>query len=237
MFRMRVQSPNVNFKLILSTLSGEILSDAPSIMGYGASISNLITTDRVGSDRKVQVKFHFYDFLKTPEEIVEHEDVHDCHLPHIILEMSIMSKDEFISRKKVYSDNLPSGSTVKFPDIDNNLIGYHEASYGNTEDEETSMKLSDDDNLYSLTTTSSDLSGKFEIVKEYHITISSEEERTKNKNALPLMYYLQLQIVADFMTSGSMHVVVVHEKDDADPLVQKDNLFAYDSLNCAEDLV
>lgn len=46
-----------------------------------------------------------------------------------------------------------------------------------------------------------------------------------------------MQLILDFMTSGSLHVVVVHEKDDQDALVQKDKLFAYDSLNCAEEFV
>ena len=50
----------------------------------------------------------------------------------------------------------------------------------------------------------------------------------KNKDAMPILYYLQLEITANFMTSGSMHVVVVHEDDGSDQLEQKSNSFAYD---------
>ena len=237
MLRMRVQSPNTNFKIILKDTSGSILTDAPSVVGYGASISQLIFKDELPADKKVLIKFQFFDFLKTPQEVIEHDDIHNCHLPHILLEMSIMSIVDFVERKIKYLDDLPSDIESKFPDIDDTVIGYHDATFGNSEDEETSLKLSDEDNYYSLNMTDSEHGGKFEILKEYHISISSEAEREKNKDAMPLLYYLQLQITADFMTSGSMHVVVVHEDDGSDALEQKSNLFAYETLNCAEDLV
>lgn len=231
LFRMRVQSPNTNFKIALTTADGAVLADAPSVVGYGASISSVISKDKLNpGNSKVQIKFHFYDFLKTPEEIIEHEDVHDCHLPHIVLEMSIMEKEEFKARKDKYTQNLPSNAEVRFPAIEQSQIGY-------SGDNEQSAKMSNSDNYYDLTKTDSDSKGKFQILKEYHFTIDSEDERQKNKEAAQLLYYLQLQLTADFMTSGSMHVVVVHEKDESDPMVQKENLFAYDTLNCAEEMV
>ena len=231
MLRMRVQSPNTDFKISLTSKSGKILSDATSISGYGASISSLISKDKLDSDNsKVLINFNFYDYLKTPEEIIEHEDVHDCHLPHIVLEMSIMEKDEFKARKEFYAKNLPSEAELRFPELDTLVIGY-------VDDVEQSNKQSSSDNFYALTKSDSNIEGKFQILKEFHITISSEEEKKKNKDANQLMYYLQLQFTYDFMTSGSFHTVIVHEKDDKDPLIQKDKLFAYDSLNWAEEQV
>lgn len=231
MFRMRVQSPNTNFKIALTTTSGSILADAASIVGYGASISSIISKDKLDSgDSKAHIKFHFYDFLKTPEEIIVHEDVHDCHLPHIVLEMSIMKKETFKARKEGYLKAMPSSAPITFPEINDYDIGYSNGA-------EKSSKKTSANNLYSLSKTESTSQGKFQILKEYHISISSEEERKKTKDTPELLYYLQLQLVSDFMTSGSMHVVVVHEKDDNDPLVSKDVLFAYDSLNCAEEMV
>ena len=229
--RLRVQSPNTDFKISLTSKSGKILSDATSISGYGASISSLISKDKLDSDNsKVLINFSFYDYLKTPEEIIEHEDVHDCHLPHIVLEMSIMEKDEFKSRKEFYNKNLPSDTVLKFPELDSLIIGYVDGA-------EQSQKQSSSDNFYALQKSDSNSEGKFQILKEFHITISSEEEKKKNKDANQLMYYLQMQITHDFMTSGSLHMIIVHEKDDKDPLVQKDKLFAYDSLNWAEEQV
>lgn len=232
LLRMRVQSPNTNFKITLGATDGSIIADSNSVVGYGASISSVLAQSKLGSDKIARIKFQFYDFLKTPEEIIEHEDVHDCHLPHIVLELSIMSKEEFISRKQDYLSSLPSDVQDTFPDINDQEIGYHDPNYGNDEDEETSLKLSSDSNFYTLTKTDSESKGKFQILKEYHIKISSEEERKKNEKAQELMYYLQLQITADFMTSGSMHVIVAHEDDDTmTDLMKKETLFAYDSLN------
>ena len=225
MMRLRVQSPNTDFKISLTSKSGKILSDATSILGYGASISSLISKDKLDSDNsKVLINFSFYDYLKAPEEIIEHEDVHDCHLPHIVLEMSIMEKDEFKSRKESYNKNMPPGASLKFPEIDTLSIGYVNGS-------EKSQKTSSSDNFYALQKSDSASEGKLQILKEFHISISSEEEKKKNKDANQLMYYLQMQITHDFMTSGSLHIVIVHEKDDKDPLVQKDKIFAYDSIN------
>jgi hypothetical protein len=224
MFRMRVQSPNTNFKISLTSTSGAILADSASVQGFGASISSVISRDKLDSDSKVKINFRFYDFLKTPEEIVEHEDVHDCHLPHIVLEMGIMSVDEFKSRKEEYKKDIPSYAEITFPSIEDRDIGYSGGV-------EQSDKLSSADNLYSLSKTDSETHGKFQILNEYHITISSEEEKRNHKDAANLLYYLQLQIIADFMTSGSMHVVIAHEKDEIDQMVTKQALFQYDTLN------
>lgn len=227
LFRMRVLSPNTDFKISLVTSSGGVLADTASVNGYGASISSLISKNDLDGDSKAFIKFRFYDFLKSPEEIVQHEDVHTCHLPHIVLEMSIMTANEFKARKVNFDS---SDEEVTFPEIETSDLGYKDGS-------EQSLKMSNSDNIYSLTKTDSESQGKFQILKEYHITISSEDEKSKNKDAANLLYYLQLQVVSDFMTSGSMHVVVAHEKDENDPLVSKDSLFEYDSLNCVEEKV
>ena len=226
LFRMRVQSPNTNFKISLTTASGNILADAASVVGFGASISSLITKENLGTDEKVQINFQFYDFLKTPEEIIEHEDVHDCHLPHIVMEMSIMSKEEFISRKINFNQEFSEDTEENFPIFDPEDIGYRG-------DNEQSAKISNGNNFYSLKKTESTNSGKFQILKEYKFTIDSQKQREKNPETQDLLYYLQLVITADFMTSGSFHIVVAHQKNNINTA---ENLFQYDSLNCAEEM-
>lgn len=174
-FRMRLQSPNTEFKVTLTSKSGKILADAASVAGYGASIAAVITKDQLDSDSsKALISFNFYDFLKTPEEILEHEDIHDCHLPHVVLEMSIMEKEEFKARKDAYLKDLPAGTEVKFPEIDDSQIGY-------LDDAERSSMSHSTDNFYSLSKSDSDTEGKLQVLKEYHITISSDEQKKKDK--------------------------------------------------------
>ena len=83
-----------------------------------------------------------------------------------------MSIAEFVERKLKYLDELTSEVENSFPDIDDSIIGYHDPTFGNTEDEETSLKLSNENNYYTLTMTDSENEGKFEILKEYHVSIS-----------------------------------------------------------------
>jgi hypothetical protein len=63
------------------------------------------------------------------------------------------------------------------------------------------------------------------------------KRRNKDENARDLMYFLHMQVTADFMTSGSFHIVVIHEKDSDDALTQSDAIFEYDTINCAEEMV